>query len=199
MNRRNALKNLGLSLGYMVATPTILSMLQSCTTPSKKWTPLFFTNKQAYVLENLIALILPKTKDVAGALDLNIPQFIDLHTSKSATDEEKKEYREGLNAIMDELGVSPTDDDSTPITIETEKFDTILTKYLRLTKAERDAYIQEEHEIFETLTKIRDQTVWAFLSSEEIGKHVLAYDPIPGKQVGCITVEEATGGKAWSL
>ncbi|MBJ7880442.1 gluconate 2-dehydrogenase subunit 3 family protein [Gelidibacter salicanalis] len=195
MNRRDALKNLGLSLGYVIATPTILSMLQSCTAQPEKWTPLFFSEKQAYVLHNLVDLILPKTKDAPGAVDVNVPKFIDLYTSKTATDEEKEIYRTGLDAVIEELGI-PNED---PITLETKKFDAILSKYLRLTKAERLAYVEQENIVFETLMKIRDQSVWAYRSSKEIGKNVLAYDPIPGQQKGCISLDKATGGKAWSL
>lgn len=204
MNRRDALKNLGLSFGYIIATPTILSMLQSCTiTPEEPWIPVFFSDKQAYVLENLVDLIIPKTKDVPGALDVNVPKFIDLYTSKTANDEQKELYSTGLDAIMEELGIS--NEEATPpkaeepIAVKTEDFDALLSKYLRVTKEQRLAYIQEEHLVFMTLLKIRDQTVWAFKTSEEIGKNVLAYDPIPGKQKGCVSLEEATGGKAWSL
>lgn len=201
MNRRDALKNLGLSLGYVMATPTILSMLQSCTTPKEKWAPLFFSDKQAYVMESLMDLILPKTKGVPGAMDVNVPQFIDLYILKTATDEQKEIFTTGLDAVIEELGF-PLESEvpsEKPITLETEKFDAILSKYLRISKADHLAYVEQENIVFETLTNIRNQTVWAYTSSMEIGKHVLAYDPIPGQQKGCISVEDATGGKAWSL
>ncbi|MEO6348776.1 MAG: gluconate 2-dehydrogenase subunit 3 family protein [Aquaticitalea sp.] len=195
MNRRDALKNLGLSLGYMVATPTLLNMLQSCTSQPEKWTPVYFSDKQAYVLQNLVDLILPKTKDVPGALDVNVPQFIDLYISKTASDEQKGIYKTGLDAVIDELGVPSVE----PFTLETESFDKILSKYLRLTKAERLSYVKQENIIFEFLINLRDQTVWAYKSSQEIGKNVLAYDPVPGQQNGCVSLEKATGGRAWSL
>ena len=46
---------------------------------------------------------------------------------------------------------------------------------------------------------LRNSSVWAYKTSELIGETVLAYAPIPGKQQGCISLDEATGGKAWSL
>lgn len=195
MNRRDALKSLGLSFGYVIATPTILSMLQSCTTQAEKWTPLFLSQKQADVLESLVDLILPKTKGIPGALDVNVPQFIDLYTSETASDAHKEIYKAGLDAVMDELGIL----NDKPITLETENYDALLSKYLRITKAQRLAYVKEENLVFQALSRLRDQTVWAYKSSKEIGKNVLAYDPIPGEQKGCISLEEATGGKAWSL
>ena len=130
-----------------------------------------------------------------------MPKFIDLYTSETATDEQKELYTTGLDAVMEELGI-PEDlnpPNEKPFTLETEKFDAILSKYLSLTKAERLAYVEQENIVFETLMKIRDQTVWAYKTSKEIGKNVLAYDPIPGQQKGCISLEEATGGRAWSF
>lgn len=203
MNRRDALKGMGLSLGYMIATPTILGMLQSCTAKEEKWTPLFFSEKQAYVLQNIVDLILPKTEGSPGALEVNVPQFIDLYVSKSSTDEDKDIYRTGLDAVLEELGIlnegSVSTETENPVTLKTEDFDALLSKYLRITKDQRTAFIIEENLVFITLLNLRDQTVWAYRTSKEIGENVLVYDPVPGVQKGCISVEDATGGKAWSL
>ena len=49
------------------------------------------------------------------------------------------------------------------------------------------------------LNNIKWMSINAYIITEHIGENVLAYDPIPGYQKGCITVNEATGGKAWSL
>lgn len=195
MNRRDALKSLGLSLGYVVATPTILGMLQSCTAKEEKWKPLFFSDKQAYVIKNLVDLILPHSSETPGALDVNVPQFIDLYTSQTATEEQKEIFKTGLDAVIKELDLSNKE----PLSVEKAKLDAILSKYLRLTPEQRQAYIEQEDIVFLTLLKIRDQTVWAYTSSQKIGKNVLVYDPIPGQQKGCISLEDATGGIAWSL
>lgn len=195
MNRRDALKSLGLSLGYVVATPTILSMLQSCTAHDEKWKPLFFSDKQAYVLKNLVDLILPTTSTSPGALDVNVPQFIDFYTSETALDEAKDLYETGLDAIIEELEMSSTE----PFHVEKEKFEGLLNKYLRLTPEQQLPYIEQEDSVFMTLLKIRDQSVWAYLTSQEVGENILAYDPIPGQQIGCMSLKEATDGKAWSL
>lgn len=195
MNRREALKGLGLSLGCIIATPTILSILQSCTTEAEQWTPLFFSKKHGLVLQKIVDLILPKTKGIAGALDVNVPQFIDLYISKTASEEEKEFYKTGLDAVMKALGILNEE----PIVLSTDHFETLLSKYLRITRAQRLVYIMEANLVFEILTKLRDHTVWSYLSSQEIGENVLAYSPFPGQQIGCITLEEATGGKAWSL
>ncbi len=62
MNRRDAIKGLGLSLGYVVATPTVVSMLQGCKTDANQWTPIFFTVDEGTVIRTLIDIMLPKTE-----------------------------------------------------------------------------------------------------------------------------------------
>ncbi|MBT8292258.1 MAG: gluconate 2-dehydrogenase subunit 3 family protein, partial [Eudoraea sp.] len=62
MDRRIALKNMGLALGYTVATPTLLNLVQGCkTVDTVDWTPDFFTKDQGNVLYKLVDIILPKT------------------------------------------------------------------------------------------------------------------------------------------
>ena len=45
---------------------------------------------------------------------------------------------------------------------------------------------------------LKSMTLWAYLSSEEIGTEVLNYDPVPGGYDGDIALE-SVGGRAWSL
>ncbi|PIA82358.1 hypothetical protein BFR04_11435 [Gaetbulibacter sp. 4G1] len=204
MNRRNALKGLGLSIGYTIATPTIISMLQSCKTEADLWTPIFFTMDEGIVLKNLIDLILPKTQNTPGALDVNVPEFLDLYISKTYDELKQKKYKEGLTAIIKALPIT----EKGVSDLETENYDALLAKYLKISKEQQLVYRDYNDEkdpknedaiIFQALDNIRNSSIWAFRTSEQIGENVLAYDPIPGSQKGCIPLNEATGGKAWSL
>jgi len=197
MDRRKALKGLGLSLGYIVATPNIISMLQSCKTDAASWKPVFFTVDEGIIIKNLIDLILPGTDDTPGALDVNVPQFLDVYISKVYDDTDQKEFKEGINGIMTALNVSGKNVSR----IKKEAYDILLSNYLRANNKELEKFkINEEDTIvLSTLSKIRETTIWAYKTSEKIGEEVLAYLPIPGKFEGCISLEEATGGKAWSL
>lgn len=76
MKRREALKSLGLATGFFVATPPIISLLQSCTSEVSTWTPEFLSVEEGVVLTNLVDIILPKT-DIPSATEVNVPQFID--------------------------------------------------------------------------------------------------------------------------
>lgn len=204
MNRRNALKGLGLSIGYTLATPTIISMLQSCKTEAKLWTPIFFTVDEGIVVKNLIDLMLPKTQNVPGALDVNVPEFLDLYISKTYDELKQKKYKKGLTAIMNALPI--TEKGTSDLKIE--DYDALLSKYLKTSKEQQLTYRayndekdpkNEDAQIFQALDGLRGASIWAFKTSEEIGENVLAYDPVPGAQKGCISLNEATGGKAWSL
>ena len=77
MNRREALKNIGLSAGYIAATPTLLSILQSCTAEIKlNWIPELLSEDEAKVLDQLVDLIIPET-EIPGAKSLNVAMFVE--------------------------------------------------------------------------------------------------------------------------
>ena len=201
MNRRDALKGMGLSLGYTIAAPSIISLLQSCNTEASVWTPIFLTQKEGLVITNLVDLILPTTEASPGALDVNVPEFLDLYASKTYDDERKKKYKKGIQAIIKALNIV----DSDPSSLKTEDYDTLLNKHLKSSKAQQKIYNEETDEgnqdaiIFKALVDLRGSSMWAYKTSQQVGEDVLVYDPVPGEQKGCISLEDATGGKAWSL
>jgi len=197
MDRRQALKGLGLTVGYVVATPTVISLLQSCKNDAKgvaAWAPEFFTSDEATVVKSLVDLILPKTDDLPGASDVNVAQFLDLYMSKAVSKEEQDGYRSGLAAVISALG-KPVND------LTTEDYDGLLAKFLKASPEALEAFNKNEAEapVLQTLMGLRGSAMWAYRTSEKVGEEVLYYDPIPGTQKGCISLEEATGGKAYSL
>ena len=105
MDRRKALKKLGLSLGYVIATPTVINILQSCKNETQaEWLSEFFSLEEGTVVKNLIDLILPKTENLPGAIDVNVPQFIDTYISKVSSNDEQVYLKKGINAIIHMLG-----------------------------------------------------------------------------------------------
>lgn len=192
MDRRKAIKGLGLSLGYVIATPSVISILQSCKNdPQISWTPQFFSSNESFVLEKLIDLILPKTNDLPSALDVNIPQFIDAYVNEVSSKSEQEELKKGIATISESLSKSPNN----------EAFKSLLTKYLKADQKDKEAFFENEDDtlVLETLINLRTMTIWTYKTSEKVGEEILAYDPIPGDFLGCISLEETTKGKAWSL
>lgn len=189
MNRRNALKNMGMAMGYAVATPAVLSILQSCKQEvSITWVPEFFSLDEAKMVEGFADLIIPKT-DIPGAKELNVAKFIDMYANEVISIDEGKEIKSKAATTLIELGGAD---------VSTEKYDALLAKYLKATDSEKDAFSGEEKSVLEFVNQVKGMTVWGFKTSEEIGENVMAYDPIPGAYIGCESLEELTGGKAWS-
>lgn len=195
MKRRDVLKGIGLSLGYVVATPFILSLIQSCKNVNvATWTPAFFSKNQMTVVNNLVDLILPKTADLPGALDVKVPQFIDAYVSEVSKPEDQKEFKQGIETVIKKL-IKPVEK------LTVKDYDTLLAYYLKATKGQQDAFMKDKIDatVYSTLTSLRSFSIWAYKNSEFVGEKVLAYDPFPGELIGCMPLQEATGGKAWSL
>lgn len=214
MQRRTALKNIGLSFGALTLSSSVVSLFESCQTGAAAWTPEFFTTEHAGLVRKVIDVILPTTT-TPGATDLNLTQFIDGYMQYVASPEDKTFAKMAL-PIVSKLTLEASD--KTEVSeISSEDVDAQLNRFLRADEAiqeERgkafDAWIEsmengetvaipEEGAAQTMFYSLRGLAVFAFKNSELIGETVLAYAPVPGEQKGCISLEEATGGRAWSL
>ena len=199
MKRRAALKNLGLATGFFAITPSVVSLLQSCTSNAEAWVPELFTAEQGRVLTKLVDIILPKTESLPSAAELNVPQFIDKYYQQVLDNENKNKITSAFQNIIEVLKVNPEDkiDD-----LSKDSFIRLLDNYMLL-KTE----IDEEREASpkslgytksEFLNELKFITIRAYLTTEQIGENVLVYDPVPS-QYYCGDLNELTGGKTWSL
>lgn len=187
MDRRKALKNIGIGFGAITVTPTVVSLFQSCqTTPT--YTTVSFSQEQFYVVADLMDLIIPTT-DIPGAKDLKLPEFADAYVDAVFNEQRKEGLINGLNAFIEEALLDSGK--SKPGDLTTQDWDAQLAKNLKTIGLESPAAAFAE--------QLRGMTVNAFKINEYIGEEVLAYRPIPGEQRGCVDLMEATGGKAWSL
>ena len=226
MNRRQALKNIGLGAGIMVVGPTTLGLLQSCKNERNyEWEPTFLSAVNGFALTKILDVILPTT-DTPGAGDLNIAQFLDSYINEVASEESQKEFKESADAFAQafqnmfdkEVGEGTN-----------EEYEQIIEKYLRgATKEEREGHPKRNTETQDPqdkdpaeqdegdtnlnysginaddgadayLRNVREMGIWAWKTSEEVGENVLWYDPIPGEYIPCGPVEEFGGGRAMSL
>ena len=102
MKRRQALKHIGLSTGFVVATPTLISLLQSCTAEADAWQPRFLTVDQGKMVTALVDVFLPRT-DLPSAGDLNIAQFIDGYYQEIVMAEEQVRLVTGRHRLKPAL------------------------------------------------------------------------------------------------
>lgn len=213
MNRRQVLKNLGLGATALVATPTILSLLQSCTN-EPEFIPNFVSKGEGHALRRIVDLIIPSDDAIPGAVDVGVHEFIDNFWNEVIPEEGKAQVRMGFKGLAEEFNKTFSKELEAG---KPEEFDQLLGKYLAVSKEEQKGFDKRFGEFYQAFVKdpstsldsdlacnqlfgqLRGMTIWGWKNSEEIGENVLAYEPIPAQQVGCLPVSEATGGKAYSL
>jgi hypothetical protein len=214
MNRRTLLKNLGYTVGATALTPSMLSMLQSCT-QDPSWKPAIFPQNKIAFVNTLLDCILPKT-DTPSASELNLIAFIDTYYDLARNKKDQERLLMGLEAFekvsLKEHNKSSVD------AITTEELEAELSKYLRGTNTKREQWdaalyryldavnrniestdVPEVALAYDFAQALRNSAVQAYKTNEYIGEEVRPYAPIPGQQKGCVDLQETTGGKSWSL
>lgn len=224
MDRRIALKNMGLVLGYTVATPTIISLMQSCRQEAgPDWVPSFFSPGEGAVLRELADIILPKT-DTPSASELGVHAFIDGYLNEVSSIEERDFFKKCmetfLNTALTETGkeapenllaeeieqffvssLAISDGEKDKIDDLLEYFPKILSNDIVKEVVQGDPMVQLNDGMYRYAfaSHFRDAVIKAYKTSEYIGEEVLAYLQIPGGYIGCGDLDELSGGRAWSL
>lgn len=216
MNRRHALKNMGLTLGYLVASPPLLNLLRASTQDTTpEWTPVFFSPEEGAVLMQLADLILPKT-DTPSATEVGVHRFLDRYVSEVSDRPEQIFMKMGLGkfiekALSDSGKKAPGDlnsSDLEPVLAaslaqreaeEENKMFELLVTYNQAVAGGVRAELDDEVACYVFCNQFRDSVIWAYKTSEVIGEQTLPYLPAPGEYIGCGNLNELTGGNAWSL
>ncbi|PKP38835.1 MAG: hypothetical protein CVT98_04645 [Bacteroidetes bacterium HGW-Bacteroidetes-15] len=207
MNRRTALKNLTLSIGYAVAAPSLFNMLSSCTAEAETWKPIFLSSDEKYLVTNLVDIILPTSK-IPGGLDVNVPEFIDKMYKEIELAPKQKIFQNGAAVFAenfkDKFGKNISKGSK-------EEIETLFEAYFNLSPEAQQLVILEQQKpeseisesnkasflMYQFLFSVRYYTLFGYYTSKKVGTEVLNYDPIPGVYKGCIPVEEV--GNAWTL
>jgi len=217
MERRSALKNMGMVFGYAVATPTLLSIVQSCKEKAAyaTWVPGYFDKDKGYALAQIVDIILPKT-DTPSATEMNVHVFIDEFVKSALPDEQKDVLNLCMNSFLETVlsntgkeNLSDLDDeDIEPVLAkylkkrtdeDEEAHDKLVGDYMEAVMKGEQASLDKDVASYVFANNLRGIATWAYKSSEYIGEEVLAYLPIPGEYVACADVDELTQGKDWSL
>ena len=170
MNRRDLLKKGVYGLAGVTLSSTLISTLQSCSS-IEKYSPLYFSKTEFSLLSNIIDFLIPKT-ETPGALDMKVPQFIDIIISETYNNESKNNFSNKLKLLIEDFKSN---------NIDLLNYNSMKSKFVS------DFNNKTHQEIY---NQIRDLTVWGFKTSKEIALNVLNYNPIPGYQLGCININE---------
>ena len=215
MDRRIALKNMGLALGYTIATPTLLSLAQGCNeVKTANWTPDFFSEEEGNIMIKLVDIILPKT-DTPSASEVNVHVFIDRFANEIMEEVQQDITRLSLQKFIQKCLKDAGKENSDDLT--TEDIEPVLAKALQVSeeemleneelmikntsaaaKGENEA-VPDEVMRYSFSKNLRDMTIWGYKTSEYVAENVLAYLPVPGEYIGCGDLNELTGGRDWAL
>ncbi|MFS4492946.1 gluconate 2-dehydrogenase subunit 3 family protein [Maribacter sp. 2308TA10-17] len=215
MDRRKALKNMGLAMGYTVATPTLIGIMQSCKGETvMEWTPDFFSKEQGAILTKLVDVILPKT-DTPSASEVQVNLFIDRFMNEVAEKEQQDFMKMTMSRFLEKATKNAGLENVTELS--SEALEKTIASTLKITKEEetkngklveafqlalkegQDATLDDTVASHAFASNLRGMTIWGYKTSEYVGEKVLAYLPLPGQYVACGDIQELSGGKAWSL
>ena len=215
MNRRKVLKNIGFSLGAVSATPTLVSLLSSCQN-EPNWSPKLLSNSQIDFISNYIELIIPKTKDIPGGIELGLHKWVDICAKLILNKVSQKNYLFSLECLISDTLNSASKDKIGELKIN--DYINQLKKFLLAENSKNKKWSKsvknywsknlkdlnfvnapQEALAYSSLITLRQWTAKGYRFNEYIGKTVLDYRPVPGEQKGCVDLEETTGGLIWAI
>ncbi len=215
MKRREVIKKIGFSFGAVTLTPSLLSVLNGCDFKQEGWQPKFLSYQEYDMTEKITDIFIPKT-DIPGAKELNLSRFIDAHFQLMLSSAEQKNIKflmkEFSQMLLEKTSKKKLDE------VSTSEYENQFSRLLKADKLQRQRWQKSYNDYTEKLNKgeavkplskdinsyifldgLRQLSIWGFRNSEYIGEKVLAYDPVPGQQKGCVDLIETTGGKSWSI
>ena len=177
-------------MGYAVSASAVAGVFYSCKQQSpsgevaQEAATSVFSSNQKDLITAIAEHIIPKT-DTPGATDVGVADYIDLIVSDVYEPKHQTAFTEGL-AQMDEEAQAAHK-----------------KNFLDCSPEEQEALLQVNSkkavEAMETLEKgaprpffmmMRELTLLGYFTSEEVGKNILVYEPVPGQFQGCIPLEE---------
>ncbi len=198
LTRREVLQRTTVLLGYSLTGSAIAGVLAGCrATPGLDWTPGFLTPDEARLVGDMADFLLPAT-GTPGARDLHVDRFLDAMLKDYSTKDEQAAFRKGLADFEAECRTSHGG------------------PFANLdAEARRRAFQQQESQAPPVPPTIwggqisavvpplafyrhfKQLAMLGYFMSEQVGKHILTYDAVPGRFDGCIPVSDV--GNAWSL
>jgi hypothetical protein len=128
--------------------------------------------------------IIPRT-DTPGAADVGVPAFIDRLYGEFMTPAERKMLTDGLDQV--EAAGKAAYGGASFSTLAPDRKDAVLRTIARAEEGRDQGFFR----------LIRSATILGYFTSEQVGRNVLHYDPVPGRYDGCVPIEQV-GRRNWT-
>ncbi|SMO80920.1 gluconate 2-dehydrogenase subunit 3 family protein [Gracilimonas mengyeensis] len=190
MNRRQALKSIGVLLGGAVSAPVAMGFLNGVKAePGLSWNPSFFSETEAKIVSLVTDIIMPET-DTPAASELGVPKFIEDMVGKVWDPYSRERFMNGFEYFQERA------------------LDDLRMDFYKASPTMQKAFVNKRHrQIFGEvvdwserpfLWSMKELTITGYCTTEVGATQLLHHDPIPGGYEGCVSLEE-TGGKTWAL
>jgi gluconate 2-dehydrogenase gamma chain len=141
------------------------------------------TSAQAAIAGAVADRILPRT-DTPGAADVGVPAFIERLYGEFMTPAERQMLTDGLTAVD---AAARSAHGSGFSTLTADRQDALLRTIARAEEGKPSGFFR----------LIRSATILGYFTSEQVGRTVLHYDPVPGRYEGCIPIDQV-GNRNWT-
>lgn len=194
MNRRDAIKQTALMMGYAVSASVVSGVMSGCqATESMDWTPSAMSQSQGEIVAQVAECILPAS-DTPGAKDVFVHEFIDTMLGTYMKPEEKTRFLAGVDQVEAD---AQSAHGKSFMSLSAEEQNALLVKMAKDTEAaiEADPSLRQNKPFF---MQMKELTLTGYFTSERIGKEFLVFDPVPGRYDGCMPLEEVNNTN-WTI
>ena len=180
IGRREAIRRAALLAGVALS-PAWLSAIDQAARPATQGSRLTLTH--AAIAGAVANRILPRT-ETPGAADVGVPAFINLLYGDFMTAAERKMLTDGLNEVD---AAAKAAHGGAFTTLSPDRQDTVLRAIARAEEGKDQGFFR----------LIRSATILGYFTSEQVGRNVLHYDPVPGRYDGCVPIDQV-GRRNWT-
>jgi len=180
IGRREAIRRAALLAGVVFAPEWLMAVDQAArpAAPGSRLTP-----AQAAIAGAVADRIIPRT-DTPGAADVGVPAFLDLLYGEYMTPAERKMLTDGLDNVD---AAAKAAHGGAFTTLTPDRQDTVLRGIARAEEGKPQGFFR----------LIRSATILGYFTSEQVGRNVLHYDPVPGRYDGCVPIDQV-GRRNWT-
>lgn len=191
IDRREALRRVGILLGGVVSAPTVAGVLSGCQRQTgPDWTPTLLSAEQNEMVATIAEIIIPAT-DTPGAREANVNRFVDTLVGESYPAEDRKHFVEGLEETnarsQKEYGASFVD-------CSAEQKRALVAELDREAFGAEASDVDPENPPF--FRMLKELVIVGYYTSEVGATQELKTNVVPGYYDGDVPYEKI--GRAWS-
>ena len=189
LQRRELLRRAAWALGGAISAPAALAILQGCSAKdapqAADWTPKFFKGNEAAVVKAIADIVIPKT-DTSGALDANVPAFIDSMLADVYPADAQQRFHEGCGEFESSAaagGKTFLEQDRPAQTASVRQA--------------LEAALADEQSQRPFILLVRELTLLGFYTSQPGILENMQYEAVPGAYHGCVPLAQMKKPVYW--